>query len=77
MSMWRDVSLLMFYLTHYHDYVERCESADVLFVSHIAVHKKGQATFVQLIHSVLLLFNTIIPSVFNSTMDLYAMNLQI
>ena len=32
MSMWRVVSLLMFYLSHYHEYVERCESADVLFV---------------------------------------------
>ena len=32
MSMWRDVSLLMFYLSHDHDYVEVCESANVLFV---------------------------------------------
>ena len=32
MSMWRDVSLLGYYFSHYHEYVERCESADVLFV---------------------------------------------
>ena len=32
MTICRFVSLLMYYLSHYHDYMEVCESADVLFV---------------------------------------------